>query len=117
MTNGDELELVRKREDTEQLELRHRRPEVLVVRRHRAIRHIVVRRDTAQLCALEAASGTLVLDEVALLEKRGSGVHDVCPLLDKRRITLKIVDANAVQDWVLEHTNVAERCEMSAELK
>jgi hypothetical protein len=66
LAHGNQLELVRQREHAEQLQLRHRRPQMLVVHRHRVMRDIVMRRDAAQLGALEPTRRALILDEVAL---------------------------------------------------
>ena len=85
MTDGNELELVRQRKDTGELELRHRRAEVLVViRRHRAVRHAVVRCDAAQFGGMEATRQAFVLHRMTLLEERRGGVDDVGALLDDR---------------------------------
>ena len=102
----DQLEVVRQREDAEQLQLRHGRTQVLVVRRHRAVGHVVMRGDTAELRALEAASGTFVFDEVTLLKECSRRMDDISTLLHQGRVVLQIVDTNAVQYRVLEHADV-----------
>ena len=98
MTDGNELELVRQRKDAGELELRHRRAEVLVVRRHRAVRHAVVRCDAAQFGALEATRQAFVLHRMTLLEERRGGVDDIGTLPDELRVILEVVYAHTVQD-------------------
>ena len=66
----------------------HRRTEVLGVCRHRAIRHVVVRRDTTQYRVAEATDRTLVLDEMALLQKHSGGVYNIRTLLYQARVIL-----------------------------
>ena len=56
--------------------------------------------------AVEATGRTLVLDEMALLQKRSNSVDDVSALLDEWWIAFEVVNANAVQHRVLEHADV-----------
>lgn len=97
LSNGNELELVREREYTEQLEHGHSWPQVLVVGRHGAVGNVVMGRNTAQFGAVETTRGALVLDQVAFLQESGRSVDNVGSLLHETEIVLLVVDADAVQ--------------------
>ncbi len=65
--------------------------------------------DTTKLGSLESARGTLIFDQVALLQEGGGGVNDVGAHLNEGWVIFLIINANAVQHWILEHTNISVR--------
>jgi len=106
LTDREELELLRESEDTEQLDGSHSGSEVLVVSGHGIVRHVEVGSDASKVGALELARGSLILDKVAFLKESGGGVDDISALLNEGTIVILVIDADTVQDGVLEHAHI-----------
>ena len=109
LADRKELELLRKSEDTEQLDSGHSGSEMLVVSGHGIVRHVEVGGDASKVSALELARGSLIFDEVTFLEESGGGVNDISTLLDEGPIVILVIDADTVQDGILEHAHVSAK--------
>jgi hypothetical protein len=105
-TYRDVLELVAERKHAEQLEHAHARAQVLVVRRHRVVGHIVVAGDAPELRRLEAPRRALVLEQAALLEHHRRRVHNVRALLHERRVVRGVVGGDRVERRRAQHAHV-----------
>ena len=93
-------------EDPEQLHLRHVRLQVLVVRRHRRVGQIVVRRDATQTRALEQTRLHVVLDQRVLRQRARRAVDQVHAVLQQRRVRAQHALVTPVQHGVLQHADV-----------
>jgi len=66
-----------------------------------------MRRDFAQLQALEPPSGSFILQELALLQQHSGRMNDIGTLLDQTQIAVLVVDADTIQGRRLEHPHIA----------
>jgi len=73
---------------------------------HGIVRHIEVGGDASEIGTLELSRGSFILDEMTLLEEGSSSVDDISALLDEGAIVILVIDADTVQDGILEHTHV-----------
>lgn len=73
--HDDVAELRGEGEEAQQLDVAHRRLEVLVVRRDGRVADVVVRRDAAERRALEAPRALVVAHEAVLVEERSGAVE------------------------------------------
>mmetsp|Transcript_112262 Transcript_112262/g.317543 ORF Transcript_112262/g.317543 Transcript_112262/m.317543 type:complete len:283 (+) Transcript_112262:3048-3896(+) len=106
LAHGDVLELVREREEPQELDVGHHGLQVVVEGRDRGVLDVVVARHTAQRGDLDLARALIVLDEVVLVQEHEATVDQVHAPLLQEPVLLGLVGRDAVEPRRPHHAHV-----------
>mmetsp|Transcript_97493 Transcript_97493/g.173621 ORF Transcript_97493/g.173621 Transcript_97493/m.173621 type:complete len:371 (+) Transcript_97493:1300-2412(+) len=106
LAHRDVLELVRQGEETQQLNVGHHWPKMLVVCGNGWVLDVVVTCHTAKGSHLDLASSLIILDEVVLVQHHERSVDQVHTSLLQESVFLSLIGGDAVEAWRAHHANV-----------